>query len=99
MKNYKIFQFLQEDNGKFSEQRLLCVIIVIAFIIDWMMCIFVIKKDFHPDYGIMGLIAGLMGIKAYQKKNEQTIDRFDNINRFKNNSIEQNIINDNESLG
>jgi hypothetical protein len=71
----RLHEFLEEDNGKFSEQRLLCAIIVLAFVVNWMVILFSFKQDYHPDYAIVGLIMGLMGIKAYQKKNEQTIDR------------------------
>jgi hypothetical protein len=71
----RIQEFLEEDNGKFSQQRLLNALIVLAFIVNWMVILFVFKQDYHPDYSIIALIMGLMGIKAYQKKNEQTVNR------------------------
>ena len=80
----RLIEFFQEDNGKLSSARLLSVMVVIAFLIEWMHAVFFMTGIYSPDYGTIGLIVGLFGVKAIQKKAEQTVDR--NQNQETNNS-------------
>lgn len=74
MKRHRFVEFLEEDNGKLSSSRLFSFMIIMSFIFNWVHDIIVIG-NFKPDYLIIGLIFGLLGVKILNKKVEQTIDR------------------------
>jgi len=70
MKKYKIMEFLKEDNGTYSSTRLFTLIILISAITEWQKAIWSVGI-WHPDYLVVGLIAGVLGIKVLQKKVEK----------------------------
>jgi hypothetical protein len=70
----KIFEFLQEDNGRFSSTRLFALAIVTSAIIEWQHAIWYLGGIWKPDYMTVGLIAGVLGIKVLQKSSEEKVD-------------------------
>ena len=77
MKNiskWQIWEFLQEDNGRFSSTRLFAFSIIATLIIDWLHTIFFLNKIYAPDYTTIGLVAAIMGAKVIQKSNEQKVE-------------------------
>jgi hypothetical protein len=73
MKKLKIFEFLKEDNGTYSSTRLFALMIVLSAIVEWQKNVWTVGL-WHPDYLVVGLIAGVLGIKVLQKKVETKID-------------------------
>lgn len=62
----KILQFFKEDNGNFSNARLLAFCSVASFIIDWQKHIWG-GIDFNPSWTVIGLVLGVVGVKVVQK--------------------------------
>ncbi len=65
----KLLQLLQEDNGQFSNARLLAFFAVISFIMDWQKHIWT-GVDFNPAWSIIGFVLGVVGLKVAQKFTE-----------------------------
>jgi len=61
----KILQFLQEENGQFSNSRLLAFLAVVSFIMDWQKHIWA-NLDFAPAWSIIGFVLGVVGLKVTQ---------------------------------
>lgn len=70
MRKYKIFQFLEEDNGNFSSTRLFALLLVISAIIDYQHSIWVLGI-WKPTIEVVGLIISAIGIKVLQKGKEE----------------------------
>jgi hypothetical protein len=65
----KITQFLKEDNGNYSNARLLAFFTVLSFIIDWQKCIWA-GLHFEPSLTIVSFVLGVVGLKVIQKFGE-----------------------------
>lgn len=65
----KLLQFLQEDNGQFSNARLLAFFAVISFVMDWQKHIWT-GIEFNPSWSIIGFVLGVVGLKVAQKFSE-----------------------------
>ena len=74
MKRYRIQEFLQESNGNYSSARLFAFIIVISAVIEWQRAVWFGSGTWAPDFGTVGLIAGVLGIKALQKSVETKVE-------------------------
>ena len=61
----KILQFLQEENGQFSNSRLLAFLAVVSFIMDWQKHIWS-HIEFNPSITIIGFVLGVVGLKVTQ---------------------------------
>lgn len=61
----KLLQFLQEENGQFSNSRLLAFLAVVSFIIDWQSHIWS-HIEFNPSFTIIGFVLGVVGLKVTQ---------------------------------
>ena len=72
MKKYKVLEFLCEDNGNFSSMRLFTLLIVLATIAEWSVCIFH-RTMWNPTGGELGLILSTLGIKTVQKQLEANV--------------------------
>lgn len=66
----KILQFLQESNGQLSSIRLASLMVVATFIGDWWGQI-LRNQSFDPSFNVVLLVAGILGLKIWQKKFEQ----------------------------
>jgi len=73
-KKFKIYEFLCEDNGRFSSTRLCTILIMIGLMIEWMHCVFYGKGIYSPDITIVSLVAGVLGLKVFQKSKEQKVE-------------------------
>ena len=65
----KLLQFFQEDNGQFSNARLLAFLAVVSFIMDWQSHIWS-HIDFNPSFTVIGFVLGVVGLKVVQKFTE-----------------------------
>jgi hypothetical protein len=65
----KIFEFLKEDNGNFSNARLLAFFAVVSFIMDWQMHLWS-HVEFNPSWTTVAFVLGVVGLKVQQKFTE-----------------------------
>lgn len=65
----KILQFLKEDNGNFSNARLLAFFSVVSFIMDWQVHLWR-GVEFNPPWSLIGFVLGVVGLKVAQKFTE-----------------------------
>jgi hypothetical protein len=65
--DWRVFEFLKEDNGHFSSTRLFAFSIIASAIVDWQRAVWVGGGIWHPDFATVGLIAGVLGVKVLQK--------------------------------
>jgi len=72
--DWRIFEFLKEDNGHFSSTRLFALFIIITAVMDWQHAIWIGNGIWQPTYQTVGLIAGVLGFKVLQKNSEQKVN-------------------------
>jgi len=65
--DWRVFEFLKEDNGNFSSTRLFAFSIITSAIVDWQRAVWIGGGIWHPDFATVGLIAGVLGVKVLQK--------------------------------
>ncbi len=67
----KILEFLQENNGQFSSQRLFSFLITFAIVTDYMHAVFTVGV-WNPSLDLIGLFLIVLGNqtvgKLYEKK-------------------------------
>ena len=67
----KIFEFLQESNGRFSSARLFAFLVTITTIIDWLHAVFTTADGiWRPQWQTIGMVLGVLGFKVVQKFKE-----------------------------
>ena len=69
----KISQFFKEDNGMYSNARLLAFTSVCSFIIDWQHHIWT-GLEFNPAPSIVAFVLGIVAAKIIQKPFEQNLN-------------------------
>lgn len=70
----KIFEFFQDATGQLSSARLGMLLIVTGFFVDWMAHV-VRAVQFAPEWSIISIVAGVMGIKVIQKQVENNASK------------------------
>ena len=71
--DWKILDFLKENNGNLSSTRLFALAIITSAIIEWQHAIWTLGGIWKPDYMTIGLVCGIMGLKVLQKSTEQKL--------------------------
>ena len=66
----KIMEFFQEENGSLSSVRLFNFAIIASAIIDWQRAVWTTGK-WSPDYQVIALVFGVLGLKVWQKHSEE----------------------------
>ena len=67
MKIKRLAEFLQDREGQFSSARLFALSMAASFIVDYQYCIWVSHKTFSPEWTVVGVVLGSLGIKFAQK--------------------------------
>ncbi len=68
--DWRIFEFLKEDNGRFSSARLFAFFIIFNAILEWQNAIWK-SIAWTPSWEEISLIAGVLGFKIVQKSFEE----------------------------
>lgn len=63
---FRILEIFQENSGDYSSTRVMTFLIVVSMIIDWQYAVWTVGA-WHPDWAIIGLVAGVLGAKVAQK--------------------------------
>lgn len=75
----KIFEFLQGENGIFSSTRLFMLLVCLSCIVDWQHAVWTVGK-WSPELDVLMFIGAVLGIKVWEKKNEQNSSNNTNSN-------------------
>lgn len=70
----KLLEFFQEANGALSSVRLFNFAIIASAIVDWQRAVWTVGK-WSPDYQVVGLVFGVLGLKVWQKFGEIKTDK------------------------
>jgi hypothetical protein len=82
-RKFRFLEFFQEDNGNYSSMRLFTFIILCSAIIEWQKAIWAGGGTWHPDYAVIGLITGVLGVKVLQKRVENSGEDLKKDDQFK----------------
>lgn len=63
----KLLEFFQEESGKLSSKRLFGFLVSIAYVTDWMHCVFALNKNFDPAWSTISLVATVLGLGVISK--------------------------------
>jgi len=63
-------RFVEEKDGTPSSIRAMNFLIIFGFLSDYFMHI-VRAKVFSPDYSIVAIVMGIIGLKVWQKRSEK----------------------------
>ena len=61
-----IKKLFEETNGEPSSVRVMSFAVIITFLFDWIHTILA-GKQFTPDWSIVGIVVGVLGVKSIQK--------------------------------
>jgi len=65
----RIFEFFEDDSGRFSQVRLIGFLISSGFMADWMAHV-ARNIDFDPAWTTVSLVGTIIGVKVWQKRSE-----------------------------
>ncbi len=66
----KLLEFFEEDNGHLSSVRLFNFLIIATFVMDWQKDIWS-NTPFNPTWEQIAIVAGVLGLKVWQKMTEE----------------------------
>ncbi len=70
----KIYEFLEDNTGKFSSNRLFKLLVAFSAIVDWQHAVWT-TGIWHPDLEVLIFVAAVLGITTFQKTIEQKIEK------------------------
>jgi len=68
----KVLEFFKDNTGQFSSMRLMNLSVLFMFLSDYGLHI-VRGVEFSPDFAIVGIIVGILGLKQIQNKTEKGV--------------------------
>jgi hypothetical protein len=70
VKNWRIMEFVKDENGQFSSTRLFAFSIIGSALYEWYSAIWQSTGIWHPNATTVGLVMGVLGMKVMKKDQE-----------------------------
>jgi hypothetical protein len=72
IRNWRIFEFVKDQNGQFSSTRIFAFSIIGTALYEWYSAIWQ-AGIWHPNATTVGLVMGVLGMKVMKKDQESKI--------------------------